>query len=53
MGGVELEVAEVFVSVDEATEEIGKIVDVLLCGDGFKLELLGGEDPAFYLVGWV
>lgn len=53
MGGVELEVAEVFMSVDEATEEIGKVVDVLLCGDGFELELLGGEDPSFYLIGRV
>lgn len=53
MGRVELEVAEVFMCVDEATEEIRQIVDVLFCGDGFELELLGGEHPAFYLIRWV
>lgn len=39
--------------VDEATEEVGKVVDILLGGDGFELKLLRGEHPAFYLVGQV
>lgn len=39
---VELEIAEVFMDVDEATEEIGEIVYLFFGGDGFELELLGG-----------
>lgn len=39
--------------VDEASEEVRQIVYILLGGDGFELELLGGEHPSFYLIGSV